>query len=356
MSSIPASKTPARKSAKKTASPRVAARKRQAPTAAAKPAVGFIGLGVMGQPMTGHLAKAGYAVTVYDLDARIPRALAKALPNTRATRSPAEVAAASDIIMTMLPNGEVVRQVLNGDDGILAGVRPGCILLDTSSSEPWLTQRSHEQLQAAGASLVDAPVSGAQWGAEAAELVFMVGGADADVERVRPLLDCMGRAVFHLGGVGAGHAMKCLNNMITAMNLMVLSEGLAIGTRHGLDPAAMVDVLNVSTGMSWVGQTHIHQRVLNRKFDDPFKLGLMLKDVGIGMELARSNDVPAPLSGAGHQLWRAAAKANKAEASVSELVRWVESITGVEIRSPRAKATAAKSRGASGRKKAVKAS
>ncbi|MCK9513015.1 MAG: NAD(P)-dependent oxidoreductase [Pigmentiphaga sp.] len=336
MNTTSASKAPARKSAK-TVTRRASARKNPSPPSIVKPAVGFIGLGVMGRPMTGHLAKAGYALTVYDVDAKIPRALAKALPDTTAARSPAEVAAASDIIITMLPNGEVVQQVLNGDDGILAGLRRGSLLLDTSSSEPWLTQRSHEQLQAAGASLVDAPVSGAQWGAEAAELVFMVGGGDADVERVRPLLDRMGRAVFHLGGVGAGHAMKCLNNMITAMNLMVLSEGLAIGTRHGLDPAAMVDVLNVSTGMSWVGQTHIHQRVLNRKFDDPFKLALMLKDVGIGMELARGNDVPAPLSGTGHQLWRAAAKANQPDASVSELVRWVESITGVEIRSPEAK-------------------
>ncbi|MGE4338800.1 MAG: NAD(P)-dependent oxidoreductase, partial [Pigmentiphaga sp.] len=264
MSTTPASKTPTRKSAK-TTTRRAPVRKNPNRPGTAKPAVGFIGLGVMGRPMTGHLAKAGYAVTVYDTNAKIPRALAKTLSNTTAARSPAEVAAASDIIITMLPNGEIVQQVLNGDDGILAGLRPGSLLLDTSSSEPWLTQRSHEQMQAAGASLVDAPVSGAQWGAEAAELVFMVGGSGTDVERVRPLLDCMGRAVFHLGGVGAGHAMKCLNNMITAMNLMALSEGLAIGTRHGLDPAAMVDVLNVSTGMSWVSQTHIHQRVLNRK-------------------------------------------------------------------------------------------
>lgn len=332
-------KSPARKPAKtatktavKATAKSTAKASRQTATATL-PALGFLGLGVMGKPMAGHLAKAGYALTVFDVDAKATRALAKALPNTTAAKSPAEVAAASDIIITMLPNGEVVQQVLNAPDGLLTRLRPGALLLDTSSSEPWLTQRSHEQLQAAGASLVDAPVSGAQWGAEAAELVFMVGGSDADVARVRPLLDCMGRAVFHLGEVGAGHAMKCLNNMITAMNLLILSEGLTIGTRHGLDPAAMVDVLNESTGMSWVSQTHIHQRVLSRKFDDPFKLALMLKDVGIGMELARSNEVPAPLSGAGHQLWRAAALANTPDASVSELVRWVEKLTGVAIQS-----------------------
>ncbi len=347
MTKATAAKTRSAKTRGKTASRAATTRKATGSTAAtgkadkaapqALPSLGFIGLGVMGQPMAGHLAKAGYPLSVYDIDAKAARKLARSLPNTKAAKTPADVAAASDIIITMLPNGEVVQQVLNAPDGLLAGLRAGSLILDTSSSEPWLTLRSHEQLQAAGASLVDAPVSGAQWGAEAAELVFMVGGSQDDVARVQPLLDIMGRATFHLGEAGAGHAMKCLNNMITAMNLSILSEGLAIGTRHGLDPAVMVDVLNQSTGMSWVSQTHIHQRVLNRKFDDPFKLALMLKDVGIGMELARQNDVPAPMSGTGHQLWRAAALANKPEASVSELVRWTEKLTGVKIASPKGK-------------------
>ena len=134
----------------------------------------------------------------------------------------------------------------------------------------------------------------------------------------------MGKAVFHVGGLGAGHAMKCLNNLITSINLLALSEGLAIGKRYGLDPAAMVDVLNVSTGMSWMSQTHIKQRVLSRRFDDPFKLALMVKDIGIAMALARATGTPAPLSALTQQLWRAAAADAAADASVSELVRWVE--------------------------------
>ena len=155
--------------------------------------------------------------------------------------------------------------------------------------------------------MVDAPVSGAEWGAQAAELVFMVGGAAADLERVRPLLAAMGKAVFHVGGLGAGHAMKCLNNLVTSVNLLALSEGLAMGKRYGLDPEAMVDVLNASTGMSWVAQTHIKQRVLSRRFDDPFKLALMVKDIGIAMQLARATGTPAPLSEQAQQLWRTAA-------------------------------------------------
>jgi len=296
-------------------------------------AVGFVGLGVMGTPMAGHLARAGHSLALFDIDAAATRRLANGLPGASACATPAEVAARSNIVITMLPNGEVVRDVALGADGLRHGLQPGALLLDTSSSEPWITRETGQVLAAQGVAMVDAPVSGAQWGAEAAELVFMVGGAGADVARVRPLLDVMGRAVHHLGGLGAGHAMKCLNNMITAMNLMVLAEGLVIGTRHGLDPAAMTEVLNQSTGGSWVAQTHIHQRVLSRTFDDPFKLELMLKDVGIGMELARSGQIPAPLSGLGHQLWRAASLAAGPGKSVSELVRWVEQAAQVEIRS-----------------------
>lgn len=169
----------------------------------------------------------------------------------------------------------------------------------------------------------------------------MVGGAEADVARVRPLLDMMGRAVFHLGGLGAGHAMKCINNCITAVTLANTAEGLVAGKRYGLDPKVMIDVMNESTGGSWITQTHFNQRVFNRKFDDPFKLELMLKDMGIAMELARETATPAPLWGLGQQLWRMADHAAGPGASVSELVRWVENQSGTELTpgsAPRAQA------------------
>jgi 3-hydroxyisobutyrate dehydrogenase-like beta-hydroxyacid dehydrogenase len=297
------------------------------------PSLGFAGLGVMGRPMAGHLAAAGHALTLYDVAPGIAQHVAASLEPARAhvAASPAELAARSDIVVTMVPNGAVVQELACGDDGLLRGFRPGSLLLDTSSSEPWLTEATGRLLAAAGVAMVDAPVSGAQWGAEAAELVFMCGGAAADIERVRPLLDRMGKAVFHLGPLGAGHAMKCINNLVTALNFVAVSEGLAIGKRHGLDPAAMVDVLDESTGMSWISRTHVRQRVISRSFDDPFKLALMLKDIGIAMQLARSAEVPAPLSALGQELWRAAGRDAAPEASVSELARWVERMTGTEI-------------------------
>ena len=297
------------------------------------PSVGFVGLGVMGEPMASHLARAGYRLALYDVAPGVAARIAATLDGASTPASPAELAEASDIVVTMVPNGEVVREVVRGAGGLLEGMRRGSLLLDTSSSEPWLTQESGRLLAAKGIAMVDAPVSGAQWGAQAAELVFMVGGAEADVARVRPLLDVMGRAVFHLGPLGSGHAMKCLNNLVTSVNLLALSEGLVIGKRYGLDPAVMTDVLNESTGMSWVSQTHIRKRVISRAFDDPFKLALMLKDIGIATELGRSAQLPTPVSALTQQLWRAAALANEPDASVSELVRWVEKTTGTELTS-----------------------
>lgn len=292
--------------------------------------IGFIGLGVMGAPMATHLAKAGHRLTLLDANAAVARDLAATIGGNAVT-DPAAVAAASEVVVTMLPNGEIVQQVALGDDGLIHGLREGAIVLDTSSAEPWLTQRTAQALAARGATMVDAPVSGAAWGAQAAQLVFMVGGSDADVTRVRPLLDRMGRAVHHLGRLGAGHAMKCLNNCITAMTFVATAEALVAGKRYGLDPAVMVDVLNESTGGSWITQTHFHQRIFNRSFDDPFKLELMRKDVGIAVQLAQQTATPMPMAGLGQQLWLMAEHAAGPGASISELVRWVEQLCGTEL-------------------------
>jgi 3-hydroxyisobutyrate dehydrogenase-like beta-hydroxyacid dehydrogenase len=170
-----------------------------------QPSVGFVGVGVTGAPMVSHLHKSGYLVTVHDLDANAAKQLAKTLgENANAADTPREAAGKSDIVITMLPNGNVVQEVTFGEYGLAKGFKPGALLLDTSSAEPWLTQQTAKRLTGHGVAMVDAPVSGAQWGAEAAELVFMAGGTTQDLERVRPLLGRMGRAVFHLGALGGG--------------------------------------------------------------------------------------------------------------------------------------------------------
>ena len=297
-----------------------------------KQRIGFIGLGVMGTPMAGHLANAGHALTVLDVDRAKAERVAARHAGIELAATPREVAAAAGIVITMLPSGEYVRDVALGADGLIEGFGGGELLIDTSSSEPRFTLATAAKLGERGIAMLDAPVSGAEWGAKAAELVFMAGGTAEDLSRARPLLEVMGKRIFHLGPIGSGHTMKSINNTITAMVLLATAEGLALGKKLGLDPAAMTDVLNVATGMSWITQTHIKQRVVSRTFDDPFKLELMVKDIRIALELAESGGVELPFSTLGRTLWGQADAAAGPGASVSELVRWVERQTGVEIR------------------------
>jgi 3-hydroxyisobutyrate dehydrogenase len=295
------------------------------------PPIGFVGQGVMGLPMARNLANAGYSVTVYDKDPAAMERAAAATPGVKLAKSPAEVARASTIVVTMLPSGKYVQDVAFGENGLIEGFAEGSLLLDTSSCEPWLTLETADRLAASGVAMVDAPVSGALIGAETGTLVFMVGAEPADLDRVMPLFDVMGKQVFHLGGRGAGHTMKCLNNMITAMTFMATTEGLAVGKKMGLDPDVMTDVLNVSTGGSWISQTQMKQRITSRKFDDAFKLELMVKDIGIALRVAGDQMIPMPLCGTGLQLWRAAAHHAGPGSSISDMVRWVEDMTGITI-------------------------
>jgi 3-hydroxyisobutyrate dehydrogenase-like beta-hydroxyacid dehydrogenase len=296
-----------------------------------KPRIGFIGLGVMGLPMAGHLAAAGYPLTVYDISAESMTRLKQAHPVAALADSAQAVAAMSDIVITMLPSGREVRAVALGPKGILQGFRPGGLVLDTSSSEPEFTKEISQGLAAGGVVMVDAPVSGAEAGAIAAELVFMVGGEPGSVARVKPLLDVLGRKMFHLGPVGSGHAMKSINNLITSVTFLATAEGLVIGKAYGLDPAVMNDVLNESTGMSWISRTHISQRILSRRFDDPFKLDLMVKDINIALRLAEGLKLDLPLSSTTLTLWRETQASIDKGSSVSELVRALEQRTGVQL-------------------------
>ena len=294
--------------------------------------IGFIGLGVMGTPMAGHLAKAGHLLTVLDIDRAKAERLAAEFNTMQVAATPRELAERSEVVVTMLPSGDYVREVALGKAGLAEGFDGGELVIDTSSCEPWLTVQTAKGLAASGIEMVDAATSGAEMGAKAAALVFMLGGTDAAVARARPVLEILGKHQFHLGPIGAGHAMKSINNTITAMTLAATAEGLVLGKLLGLDPNVMTDVLNVSTGMSWITQTHIKQRITNRAFDDPFKLELMVKDISIALELAKREQAQVPIWSLGQDIWQAADRAAGRGASVSELVRHVEREGGAEIK------------------------
>jgi 3-hydroxyisobutyrate dehydrogenase len=296
-----------------------------------KQKVGFVGLGVMGFPMAQHLATAGYPLTAYDINQDTLARLKGKLPGITIVASPKAVAESSQIVVTMLPHGREVEAVVFGADGLSQGFKPGDLLVDTSSSEPWHTRETSGRLVEMGVAMVDAPVSGAEIGALNAELVFMVGGDAASVDRVRPLLAVLGKTVFHLGPIGSGHAMKSINNLITAVTFLATAEGLVIGKSYGLDPAVMTDVLNVSTGMSWITRMHIAQRIISRTFDDPFKFDLMMKDINIALKIASDGGLQMPLSQANQALWQQTRGEIAESSSVSELVRALETRLGIEI-------------------------
>ena len=276
--------------------------------------IAFIGLGVMGRPMARHLLHAGHDIAGHD------PAVTAGLDIPLIDDAEQAVADA-DVVISMLPNGKVVQQVAAAVHDCLP---PGCLWIDCSSAEPWLTRATAARLAERGVAMIDAPVSGAEWGAQAAELVFMCGGEAHDVERARPLLDCMGRAVFHLGPLSSGHAMKAINNVITANIVVATAEAMQIGVEHGLDPWRMVDVLDESTGGSWWSRERLRQDVLDGQFSDGFKLGLMVKDVTIAEKLALEATLHTPMLTENRRQWREAQAAIGDESAVTEMVRFVE--------------------------------
>jgi len=289
--------------------------------------IGFIGLGVMGTPMAGHIARAGYPLAVYDMDARAVERVKADNASVAVAANSAAVGAVSDVVFTMLPDGTQVQQAVLGPDGLVATMAPGSLLIDTSSAQPWLTVETATELAAAGIAMIDAPVSGARWGAEQADLVFMVGGDPADVARAQPLLELLGRSVHHVGPLGSGHVMKCINNTITAMTLLATAEGLVLGARAGLDPAAVNAVLNESTGESWISRVHVADRIITRSFDDPFKL----KDIRIALRLAQDLQLALPYAALCERVYDDADRYAGPGQSLSELVRWVEHTMGTTI-------------------------
>ena len=270
------------------------------------PKIGFVGIGNMGWPMAACLANAGYDVQVADARRGVADNFVQQVGGRVADRL-AALAAASDVIITILPTSAHVGSVLaDAEDNLLAGLKPGSVVIDMTSGQPAITRKLAERVAAAGAVLVDAPVSGGVSRARTGDLAIMVGGDPAVLERVRPILAAMGSSILPCGGVGAGQAMKALNNLSSGGGFLIAVEAVLIGMRAGLDPAVMVDVLNASTGMNNATQKKLKQFVLSRGFDSGFSLDLMVKDLTIALEIARDGATPAPFAALCRELWASA--------------------------------------------------
>lgn len=263
----------------------------------------LVGLGAMGTPMAAGLARAGVRLLVSDADTARTQQVADELG---ATAVPAAElgSAGADVVVLMLPDSGVVEAVLGG--GLLAGLARGAVVVDMSSSRPASTVVLAEQAAALGVGYVDAPVSGGVAKARDGSLAVMVGGAEEHVARVRPLLEVLGGQVTHVGGPGAGHAVKALNNLLSAVGLAAAAEVLSVGANFGLSPKTVLDVLNGSTGRNQATEVKFDRFVLSGAFDSGFAMRLMVKDLRTALELAHQTGTPVPLAAGALEQWTAA--------------------------------------------------
>jgi len=253
--------------------------------------IGFIGIGNMGRPMAANLVKGGFKVIAYDVDATRAAQFAKDHNATAATDLAA--LAGADAIITMLPTGKEVRAAVLP---IAAKLRKGTLVIDMSSADPVGTRALHAELATHGIKLVDAPVSGGVPRATDGTLAIMIGGDKDAVADAKPVLEKMGTRLFDVGGPGNGHAMKALNNFVAGTGFIAVAEAVLVGKRFGLDPAVMIDVMNVSTGKNFNTEHVVKQQVISREFASGFALGLLAKDVKIAADLAAAIDVESPLT------------------------------------------------------------
>jgi 3-hydroxyisobutyrate dehydrogenase len=294
-----------------------------------KPHVGFIGLGVMGSRMAGTLARAGYALDVFDIDPEKTRAVTTA--GVAAAGSPGDVASKSDVVFSSLPWPATVREVYLGAGGVVESARPGTILIDTSTVDPETTRALHAAASARHLHHLDAPVSGGFREAENGTLVVIVGGDLGAFERAKAVLGVLGSTVHYAGPSGAGNIVKLVNNVMSMGNMLVAAEVFVLGVKAGMDARTLFEILRGSAGRSY----HFEKRlpnILARNFEPGFTVDLARKDLGLAVDMARSHDVPVPATSLLHQLYNASSALGDGKNDFASIVKLFEAWAGTQVR------------------------
>ncbi|ANU27293.1 hypothetical protein I858_009865 [Planococcus versutus] len=291
---------------------------------------GIIGLGNMGGRMVKRLLEQGVKVGVFDLNKDLVRKFVEM--GAEETKSPAALAKKFPYILTVLPNVFIVKETLMGTEGLMEGMNSESLLIEMTTSIPSVTKELNALLKEKGLKMIDAPVSGGVKKAEDGTLSIMVGGETVDFDRAKPLLECLGAHIFHVGEAGAGHTIKALNNMISATTLAATGEAMALGVKLGLDPEKMLDVINASTGRSFSSEFKFPNQVLTRKFEVGFTLDLMVKDLKIAMAMAEEEKVPMFISSASFQLWKHAWSQGRGDQDHTAVIKDIEEMFSIEIK------------------------
>ena len=286
--------------------------------------IGFVGIGNMGVPMAHLLVEAGYRLHIADKSAAAVQGFA-AKHKCDIPPDLKSLGADCRVVITMLPDGGIVRDVLLAENGVADGLAPGSIVIDMSSSSAVGTRKLHHDLAQRAIHLIDAPVSGGVKKAVEGSLAVMAGGDESIVDCCRPLLEIMGR-VFYTGVPGSGHAMKALNNYLSAASLASASEAVMAGARFGLDPVTMIEILNASSGRSNSTETKFPLFILNRQFNSGFFIGLLAKDLRLALEIAQTTDSPAGLLQTCAGLWEKAEMELGFQADHTEYIKFLETL------------------------------
>jgi 2-hydroxy-3-oxopropionate reductase len=294
--------------------------------------IGFIGLGVMGDPMAHNLIEAGHSLVVHSRSPEPVEALAKA--GAEVASGPREVGERSDVVITMLPDSAAVESVVLGEDGVLAGATEGDLLIDMSTIHPTVAVAIARAAAERGVSALDAPVSGGDVGAQQGTLSIMVGGESGDVERARPLLEVLGKTIVHVGEPGAGQVVKACNQVVVAVTIAAVSEALVLGSKAGVDPERILDVLGGGLAANKVMEMR-RTNFLEHDFTPGFRIDLHHKDLNIALESGDAYGVPLPLTGLVQQYMRALRAKGHGGDDHSGLLQLVEELADHRIGSER---------------------
>ncbi len=289
--------------------------------------VAFIGLGTMGAPMVLNLLKAGHAVTVFNRT--VAKTQAAVAAGATAAESPAVAANAAGIIITCVSDSPDVKAVVLSEDGIINGARPGSLLIDMSTISPGVTRSLAEQLAEKDIAMIDAPVSGGSEGAQKGTLSIMIGGAEADVERARPVLGAMGSTITHVGPIGAGQTTKAINQIIVAGTYWSVAEGMALGLKAGLDMEKVVQAVGNGAAGSW-GLTNRSSNMIKNEYPLGFRVNLHQKDLAIALETARELGLPLPMAAYVEQIENGLIAKGYGDEDISAIARSIREMSGLE--------------------------
>ncbi|MBI5084550.1 MAG: NAD(P)-dependent oxidoreductase [Acidobacteria bacterium] len=293
--------------------------------------LGFLGLGIMGGPMARHLLEAGHRVALWSHTASKAQELA-AKGDALVCQSPKQVAENADIIFLCVGDTDMSAKVTLGEGGLIEGVKPGSVVADCSTVAPSYARRAAESLSAKGAHFLDAPVTGSKPGAEGGTLTFMVGGDEAIYEKVKPLMELMGKRFYYCGGTGLGLHAKLTQNLILSNLLQAFNEGLVLATKAGVDAELMLDILENSAAKSGIVSFKAPY-VFRRDFSTNFSVRWMHKDIGLMLDTGNEMGVPLPLTALTQQVFRAAMAQGHADEDICSTIKVLEEMTGVEVKS-----------------------